>query len=52
MQTAFLVMREILNEENEKARADILVQFIKIAKVMLGTGMHMLDCLALWSCVL
>lgn len=33
LQTTFLVVREILNEENEKARAEILTHFIKIAKV-------------------
>jgi len=34
-QTAFLVVQEILNESVEKARAEIVSQFIKIAKVLL-----------------
>ena len=30
---SFLVVREILNEEHEKARAEVISHFIKIAKV-------------------
>ena len=33
LQTSFWVVREILNEENPRTRAEILAQFIKIAKV-------------------